>query len=124
MLSPNSLSQRLPCSLTQRLPSSVLVFQSGRRLSVSVTEDPQLSFPSYLIIVKSLMPNVVASLYHDFTGPDTNPPEWAMNGRNWITIFMVVLIPLAYMKHLNSLRYTSYVALFTVGKLLLTVLVS
>ncbi|KAH6915912.1 vacuolar amino acid transporter 5 [Coprinopsis sp. MPI-PUGE-AT-0042] len=77
---------------------------------------------SYLIIVKSLMPNVVASLYHDFTGPDTNPPDWAMNGRNWITIFMVVLIPLAYMKHLNSLRYTSYVALFTVAYLVCIVI--
>lgn len=62
------------------------------------------------------MPNVVLSLYHDLTGPTTNPPEWALSGRNWITIFMLVLVPLCFLKKLNSLRHTSYVALFSVGQ--------
>lgn len=72
---------------------------------------------SYLIIIKTLMPNVVASLYHDLTSADSNPPEWALSGRIWLVIFMAVLIPLAFLRHLNSLRHTSYVALFSVGEL-------
>jgi len=71
---------------------------------------------SYLIIIKGLMPNVVASLYHDLTSPDTNPPDFALSGRFWITLFMSVLAPLAFLRRLDSLRYTSYVALFSVGK--------
>lgn len=61
------------------------------------------------------MPNVVAALYHDLTSPDTNPPEWALSGRNWITILMIVLVPLAFLRKLDSLRHTSYIALFSVG---------
>ncbi|KAF8817431.1 vacuolar amino acid transporter 5 [Phlegmacium glaucopus] len=76
---------------------------------------------SYLIIIKGLMPNVVASLYHDLTAPTTNPPEWALNGNNWITIFMVVLVPLCFLRHLNSLRHTSYIALFSVAYLVVIV---
>ena len=71
---------------------------------------------SYLIIIKSLMPNVVASLYHDLTGPTTNPPQWALSGQNWITLFMFILVPLAFLRRLDSLRHTSYVALFSVGE--------
>ena len=70
---------------------------------------------SYLIIIKGLMPNVIESLYHDLTGPTTNPPAWALNGGNWITIFTVILVPLSFLKHLHSLRHTSYIALFSVG---------
>jgi len=76
---------------------------------------------SYLIIVKSLMPNVVASLYHDLTSPTTNPPAWALSGRIWITFFMAILIPLAFMRRLDSLRHTSYVALFSVAYLVVIV---
>lgn len=77
---------------------------------------------SYLIIIKGLMPNVVESLYHDLTGPNTSPPAWALNGQNWLTIFMVVLIPLSFLRHLNSLRHTSYIALFAVAYLVLIVI--
>ncbi|THH32498.1 hypothetical protein EUX98_g1671 [Antrodiella citrinella] len=78
---------------------------------------------SYLIIVKSLMPNVVAALYHDLTSADTNPPAWALSGHIWLSILMVILIPLAFMRHLNSLRHTSYVALFSVAYLVVIVIV-
>lgn len=74
---------------------------------------------SYLIIIKGLMPNVVASLYHDLTSPDTNPPAFAMSGRFWITLFMLVLVPLGFLRRLDSLRHTSYVALFSVGEQIL-----
>ena len=69
---------------------------------------------SYLIIVKSLMPNVAASLYHDLA--HSNPPAWAQSGRVWISILMLVLFPLSFMRKIDSLRHTSYVALFSVGK--------
>ncbi|TFL05364.1 vacuolar amino acid transporter 5 [Pterulicium gracile] len=76
---------------------------------------------SYLIIIKSLMPNVVASLYHDLTGPDTNPPDWTQSPRTWLLIFILLLAPLCFLRHLNSLRHTSYVAMFTVFYLVLIV---
>lgn len=77
---------------------------------------------SYLIIVKSLMPSVVASLYHDLTSPTTNPPDWALSGHNWITLFMAILVPLAFMRRLDSLRHTSYVALFSATYLVVIVI--
>ncbi|KAG1788255.1 vacuolar amino acid transporter 5 [Suillus plorans] len=77
---------------------------------------------SYLIIIKSLIPNVVASLYHDLTSPNTNPPAWALSGRNWITIIMFILVPLAFFRRLDSLRYASYVVLFSVVYLLTIVI--
>ncbi|KAF5387351.1 hypothetical protein D9757_005793 [Collybiopsis confluens] len=75
---------------------------------------------SYLIIIKGLTPNVVSSLYHDLSNKE--PPQWMLNGRNWLGIFMLVLIPLAFLRQLNSLRHTSYVALFSVGYLLIIVI--
>ena len=71
---------------------------------------------SYLIIIKSLMPSVVSALYHDLTSPDVNPPPWMLSGQNWITIIMIPLIPLTFLRKLDSLRHTSYVALFSVGQ--------
>lgn len=59
------------------------------------------------------MPNVVTALYHDLSS--NTPPAWALSGRNWISIFMIVLVPLVFLRHLDSLRHTSYVALFSVG---------
>ncbi|EJD07295.1 uncharacterized protein FOMMEDRAFT_15993 [Fomitiporia mediterranea MF3/22] len=78
---------------------------------------------SYLIIIKSLMPNVVLSLYHDLTSPDTEPPAWAVSGQAWISLFMVILIPLCFLRKLDSLRHTSYIALFSVAYLVLIVIV-
>lgn len=62
------------------------------------------------------MPNVVLSLYHDLTSATTNPPEWALSGRIWISLFMAILVPLSFLRRLDSLRHTSYVALFSVGE--------
>ncbi|KAG2136189.1 transmembrane amino acid transporter protein-domain-containing protein [Suillus cothurnatus] len=78
---------------------------------------------SYLIIIKSLIPNVVESLYHDLTSPNTNPPAWALSGRNWLTIVMVILVPLASFRHLDSLRHASYIVLFSVVYLLAIVII-
>ncbi|KAF7356256.1 Aa-trans domain-containing protein [Mycena venus] len=75
---------------------------------------------SYLIIIKGLMPNVVASLYHDLSS--SSPPAWALSGRNWISLFMIILVPLVFLRHLDSLRHTSYVALFSVAYLVVIVI--
>lgn len=71
--------------------------------------------PSYLIIIKSLMPNVVAAIHHDIASPDTRLPDWALSGRVWICLVMLILMPLSFLRHLDSLRHTSFVALFAVG---------
>jgi len=78
---------------------------------------------SYLIIIKSLLPNVVASLYHDLTSPDTNPPVWALSGHIWISLVMIVLVPLSFLRRLDSFRHTSYIALFSCAYLVLIVVV-
>ncbi|KAJ7763627.1 transmembrane amino acid transporter protein-domain-containing protein [Mycena maculata] len=75
---------------------------------------------SYLIIIKGLMPNVVTALYHDLSS--NTPPAWALSGRNWISIFMIILVPLVFLRHLDSLRHTSYVALFSVAYLVVIVI--
>lgn len=67
---------------------------------------------SYLIVIKSLIPNVVSSLFRD-----SEPPAWMLDGGNWLVIFMAILIPLGFLRRLDSLRYTSYAALFSVGTL-------
>ncbi|KIY53383.1 hypothetical protein FISHEDRAFT_68988 [Fistulina hepatica ATCC 64428] len=77
---------------------------------------------SYLIIIKGLMPKVVLSLYHDLVS-DLDPPAWALSGRSWITLFMLILVPLSFLRRLDSLRHTSYVALFSVAYLLVIVIV-
>ncbi|KAI0924501.1 hypothetical protein AcW2_005375 [Taiwanofungus camphoratus] len=76
---------------------------------------------SYLIIIKSLMPNVIAAFYHDLAS--TNPPAWAQSGRIWITIIMALLVPLSFLRKLDSLRHTSYIALFSVAYLVVVVTV-
>lgn len=77
---------------------------------------------SYLIIVKGLMPKVVRSFYHVLTPPSTNPPPWILSGAVWLTLFMVFLIPLAFLRRIDSLRHTSYVALFSVAYLVVIVI--
>jgi len=77
---------------------------------------------SYLIIIKSLMPNVVASIFHDLTSPDVNPPSWTLSGHNWIMLSMLILVPLSFLRKLDSLRHTSYIAMFSVVYLVIIVI--
>lgn len=62
---------------------------------------------SYLIIVGGLMPKVVLSF-------NSSPPEWLLDRGFWIVVSMVILTPLCYLKQLNSLRFTSYIAMLAV----------
>lgn len=105
-------------SLMLPLPPSALASPSGvywsRTNPVNVSCQ---SSTSYLIIIKSLMPNVVASLFHDLTSPNTNPPAWIVSGHNWVTFVMLILVPLSFLRKLDSFRHTSYIAMFSVGEL-------
>lgn len=89
----------------------------GRRESV-LTNDCVAS--SYLIIIKSLAPSVLKSLFHVLS-PLTSIPDWSLDGRVWVTIFMVILTPLCFLRKLDSLRHTSYVAIVSVTYLVVLV---
>lgn len=71
---------------------------------------------SYLVIIGDLMPKIMESLNID--------PESIWMHRNiWITLFMAVVVtPLSYLKKLDSLKYTSILALFSVVYLICLVL--
>lgn len=62
---------------------------------------------SYLVVIGDLMPKIMESL---------NVNEGVLMNRNfWITLFMFTIVtPLSYLKKLDSLKYTSIVALFSV----------
>lgn len=64
------------------------------------------------------MPNVAASIYHDLISPKMDPPAWALDGRNWLLIFLLVLASLCFLRQLNSLRHTSYIGLFAASELM------
>jgi len=66
---------------------------------------------SYLIVIGDLMPDVMLMV----AAP---PPGSVLLTRElWIAIFGVVVIPLAFLRQLNSLRFTSVLALGTVAYL-------
>src|SRR5690606_22865251 len=72
---------------------------------------------SYMIIIGDLMPAVAAAFGADQTGWD-----FLADRRFWITVFFVIfLIPLSFPKKLDSLKYTSLVALFSIGYLIILV---
>ncbi|EKM81692.1 hypothetical protein AGABI1DRAFT_111957 [Agaricus bisporus var. burnettii JB137-S8] len=77
---------------------------------------------SYLIIIKGLMPNVVTSFYHDLSSGKIDPPAWTLDGGNWIFIFALILVPLCFLRHIDSLRHTSYVSLFSATYLIVIVI--
>ncbi|KAK7752519.1 hypothetical protein SLS62_005487 [Diatrype stigma] len=71
---------------------------------------------SYLIIIGDLMPGVIEG----FDSRATAIP-YLMNRNFWITIFMLVIMPLAFLRRLDSLKYTSIVALVAIGYLIVLV---
>ncbi|KAK9488138.1 transmembrane amino acid transporter protein-domain-containing protein [Lipomyces starkeyi] len=73
---------------------------------------------SYLIIIGDLMPQVIADFF--FADGDVGDTIF-VSRRFWISCFMVALIPLCFLRRLDSLKYTSVVALVAIGYL--TVLV-
>lgn len=71
---------------------------------------------SYLIIIGDLMPGVVRG----FTDEDGLVP-FLVDRHFWITAFMLVVIPLSFLRRLDSLKYTSVIALLAVGYLTILV---
>jgi amino acid permease len=72
---------------------------------------------SYMIIIGDLMPGVAEA----FGSTDSGFPFLA-DRRFWITaFFLVFIIPLSFPKRLDSLKYTSMVALLSIGYLILLV---
>ncbi|KAL1296723.1 hypothetical protein AAFC00_000194 [Neodothiora populina] len=70
---------------------------------------------SYLIIIGDLMPGVVRG----FT--DSPPAEYLVDRHFWVTVFMLVVIPLSFLRRLDSLKYTSVIALISIGYLVVLV---
>lgn len=70
---------------------------------------------SYLIIIGDLMPGVVRG----FT--DSPPAEYLVDRHFWVTVFMLVVIPLSFLRRLDSLKYTSVIALISIGYLVILV---
>ncbi|KAA8892984.1 transmembrane amino acid transporter protein-domain-containing protein [Sphaerosporella brunnea] len=71
---------------------------------------------SYLIIIGDLMPQVVRGFDSSLERFD-----FMLDRHFWITVFMLVVIPLSFLRRLDSLKYTSFIALVSIGYLILIV---
>ncbi|KAI1171310.1 transmembrane amino acid transporter [Nemania sp. FL0916] len=71
---------------------------------------------SYMIIIGDLMPGVVEG----FDSSAASIP-YLMDRNFWITVFMLVIIPLSFLRRLDSLKYTSIIALVAIGYLIVLV---
>lgn len=71
---------------------------------------------SYLIIIGDLMPGVVLG----FTSEE-GLAHFLLDRHFWVTAFMLVCIPLSYLRRLDSLKYTSIVALISISYLVVLV---
>ncbi|KDE05490.1 hypothetical protein MVLG_04178 [Microbotryum lychnidis-dioicae p1A1 Lamole] len=70
---------------------------------------------SYLIVIGGLMPRVVYSFW-------SSSPDWLLDRRLWILLAMSMLCPLAFLRKLDSLKFTSYIALCAVANLVFVVI--
>jgi amino acid permease len=71
---------------------------------------------SYMIIIGDLMPGVMLG----FNSHAEEIP-YLMDRKFWITAFMLPVILLAFLKRLDSLKYTSVIALVSIGYLVILV---
>lgn len=71
---------------------------------------------SYLIIIGDLMPGVVRGFNEDAGGVG-----FLVDRHFWVTAFMLIVIPLSFLRRLDSLKYTSVVALISIGYLVILV---
>lgn len=72
---------------------------------------------SYMIIIGDLMPGVILG-FNDHA--DRIP--YLVDRNFWITAFMLLVIPLSFLRRLDSLKYTSLVALVSIGYLIVLVI--
>ncbi|KAH6644203.1 transmembrane amino acid transporter protein-domain-containing protein [Boeremia exigua] len=71
---------------------------------------------SYLIIIGDLMPGVVVGF-----APGAKDVAFLVDRQFWITAFMLIVIPLSFLRRLDSLKYTSIIALFSIAYLVILV---
>jgi amino acid permease len=71
---------------------------------------------SYLIIIGDLMPGVVLGF-----AEEDGLARFLLDRHFWITAFMLVCIPLSYLRRLDSLKYTSVIALISISYLVVLV---
>lgn len=71
---------------------------------------------SYLIIISNLTPQVIHAAF-----PGSKESTYLMDRRFWLTVYMIIIIPLSFLRKLDSLKYTSIVSLFAIGYLVLLV---
>jgi amino acid permease len=71
---------------------------------------------SYLIIIGDLMPGVVKGF-----NEEAGSIPFLVDRHFWVTVFMLVVIPLSFLRRLDSLKYTSVVALVSIGYLVVLV---
>jgi amino acid permease len=72
---------------------------------------------SYMIIIGDLMPGVVLG----FNSHADDLP-YLVDRAFWITAFMLLVIPLSFLRRLDSLKYTSLIALVSIGYLIILVI--
>ncbi|SCV73877.1 BQ2448_6307 [Microbotryum intermedium] len=66
------------------------------------------------IVIGGLMPRVIYSFW-------SSSPDWLLDRRLWILFAMSMLCPLAFLRKLDSLKFTSYIALCAVANLVFVV---
>lgn len=74
---------------------------------------------SYMIIIGDLMPGVMLGFINT-TIAERLP--YLVDRHFWITAFMLLVIPLSFLRRLDSLKYTSLVALVSIGYLIILVI--
>ncbi|WPH03172.1 Hypothetical protein R9X50_00604800 [Acrodontium crateriforme] len=70
---------------------------------------------SYLIIIGDLMPGVVRGF------GEVGGALYLLDRQFWVTAFMLVVIPLSFLRRLDSLKYTSIIALISIAYLVVLV---
>ncbi|EXJ86540.1 hypothetical protein A1O3_03493 [Capronia epimyces CBS 606.96] len=71
---------------------------------------------SYLIIIGDLMPGVVRGF-----ADEDRLGAFMVDRHFWITAFMLVVVPFSFLRRLDSLKYTSVIALISIGYLVILV---
>ncbi|PHH90816.1 hypothetical protein CDD83_2570 [Cordyceps sp. RAO-2017] len=72
---------------------------------------------SYMIIIGDLMPGVMLGFNDDIAAI-----PYLVDRHFWVTAFMLLIIPLSFLRRLDSLKYTSLVALVSIGYLIVLVI--
>ncbi|CAL8577255.1 hypothetical protein XPA_003092 [Xanthoria parietina] len=71
---------------------------------------------SYLIIIGDLMPGVVEGFSENAASV-----SFLVDRHFWVTGFMLIVIPLSFLRRLDSLKYTSVIALISISYLVILV---